>query len=61
MKNNLELRREDLKISYLNTGFNFKTTDEIQPDESIIDQDNALMALEFGLQLGARGYNMYIS
>ena len=61
MKKNLELRWEDLKISYLNTGFNFKTTDEIQPDESIIDQDNALMALEFGLQLGARGYNMYIS
>ena len=61
MKKNLELRWEDLKISYLNTGFNFKTTDEIQPDESIIDQDNALMALEFGLQVGARGYNMYIS
>ena len=61
MKKNLELRWEDLKISYLNTGFNFKTTDEIQPDEGIIDQDNALMALEFGLQLGARGYNMYIS
>lgn len=61
MKKNLELRWDDLKISYLDTGFNFKTTDEIQPDESIIDQDNALMALEFGLQVGARGYNMYIS
>lgn len=61
MKNNKELKWEELKISYANTGLTFKTTDEIKADESIIDQENALATLEFGLQLGARGYNMYIS
>lgn len=61
MKNNLELKWEDLKISYFNTGMTFQTTDEIEPDEGIIDQENAITTLEFGLQLGARGYNMYIS
>lgn len=61
MKNNVELKWEELKISYSNTGLTFETTDEIKADESIIDQENALATLEFGLQLGARGYNMYIS
>ncbi|MDA3734234.1 AAA family ATPase [Niameybacter massiliensis] len=61
MKNNLELKWEELKIPYTNTGITFSTTDEIKADESIIDQENALATLEFGLQLGAKGYNMYIS
>lgn len=61
MKKNLELKWEDLKISYFDTDVSFKTTDEIEPDEGIIDQESAITTLEFGLQLGARGYNMYIS
>ncbi|MEF9959320.1 MAG: AAA family ATPase [Niameybacter sp.] len=61
MKNNLELTWEELKIPYPTKGFNFVTTDEIKADESIVDQENALATLEFGLQLGAKGYNMYVS
>lgn len=41
--------------------FSFKSTEEIDPLEEIIGQDRAAKALEFGLKINIRGYNIYMS
>lgn len=61
MKKNIELNWEQLKTSYQPTDFSFSTTDDFQLEEGMINQDQADIALEFGLQLKAKGYNIYIS
>lgn len=38
----------------------FQTTDEVDPADSIVGQDDALEALEFGLRCDAPGQNIYI-
>ncbi|QSQ08792.1 Lon protease [Koleobacter methoxysyntrophicus] len=41
--------------------FNFKTTEEIQPLQGIIGQERAVKAMEFGLNINNKGYNIYIA
>jgi lon-related putative ATP-dependent protease len=51
-----ELRNEcDPKL------FEFNDTSEIEPLEGIIGQDRAVKAMEFGLKIKIRGYNIYMS
>ncbi len=40
---------------------NFETTQEIEPFSSIIGQSRASKALEFGLQVKSKGYNIYVT
>lgn len=40
--------------------FNFETTDEIKANYKGIGQDRAIEALEFGLQIDTRGFNVYL-
>ncbi|MEC4686669.1 MAG: AAA family ATPase [Nitrospirota bacterium] len=47
-------RRCDTKL------FSFKTTDELPPFEGTIGQDRALSAIDFGLSLESKGFNIYV-
>lgn len=40
--------------------FRFKTTDELPPFEGTIGQDRALSAIDFGLSLESKGFNIYV-
>lgn len=41
--------------------FDFESTSELEPNESIIGQDRALRALKLGVNLRSPGYNIYIA
>jgi lon-related putative ATP-dependent protease len=60
MKKNVELRSDDLKISFNNLP-DFKTTKEIPPYEKIIGQKRAEKSIDLGLKMQRKGYNIYIS
>lgn len=56
-----ELSYEQLRNPYDPEEFNFNTTDDLEPFEDIIGQDRAVKAIEFGLKIKVRGYNIYLS
>ena len=59
MKKN-ELSYKDLK-SYCNPNiFKFETTNDLEGIEAIFGQDRGIKALEFGLSVDSKGYNLYI-
>ncbi len=60
MKNKNELSYKDLKITCDEKIFNFETTEELEPIQSGIGQDRGIKALEFGLQVDIKGYNLYL-
>lgn len=41
--------------------FNFRTTEEVSPLIGIIGQERAMRAVEFGLNVKSKGYNIYIA
>ena len=41
--------------------FKFKTTAELPPFDGIISQERAVQALDFGLDIGGAGFNIYVS
>ena len=59
MKKN-ELSYKQLK-SYCNPNiFKFETTDELDDSDLIYGQDRGIKALEFGLSVDSKGYNLYL-
>lgn len=60
MKNKNELSFKDLKMTCNENLFNFTTTEELEGLQSGIGQDRGIKALEFGLQVNVKGYNLYI-
>lgn len=52
---------EDLKCKTALDNINFKTTDEILPIREIIGQNRAVQAIEFGLKMKQKGYNIYVA
>ena len=60
MKNKNELSYKDLKLTFNTNMFNFETTEQLEPIQSGIGQDRGIKALEFGLQVDVKGYNLYI-
>ena len=60
MKNKNELSFKDLKMTCNEKLFNFTTTEELEGLQSGIGQDRGIKALEFGLQVNVKGYNLYI-
>ncbi len=57
----LKLKPEQLTNKCTSEVFEFKTTEELSPIRGIIGQDRAKKALEFGLGVTRKGYNIYVS
>lgn len=61
MKNKNELSYKDLKMHCNTDIFKFdSTTEELNPIQTGIGQDRGIKALEFGLQVDVKGYNLYL-
>lgn len=60
MKKENELSYKDLKVVCNPDIFKFETTDELEPITGGIGQDRGIKALEFGLNVDVRGYNLYL-
>ena len=60
MKNKNELDYKSLKVTCDPKLFNFSTTDELEPIITGIGQERGIKALEFGLNVDANGYNLYV-
>ena len=60
MKKTNELSYKDLKLVCSPNVFDFESTDELDPIDTGIGQDRGIKALEFGLNVDVRGYNLYI-
>ncbi len=61
MKKIYELDYTQLKKSCSPNDFTFQSTAELTPLEGIIGQERAVKALEFGLAVKMKGYNIYMS
>lgn len=60
MRNKNELSYKDLKLNFNTNLLNFETTENLEPIKAGIGQDRGIKALEFGLQVDVKGYNLYI-
>ena len=60
MKKKNELSYHDLKMTCNTNLFNFETTEELEPVSTGIGQDRGIKALEFGVNVDVKGYNIYI-
>jgi len=56
-----ELRAEDLCAYCDLSELDFETTDQLETLQSIIGQDRALKAIEFGLRMRSFGYNLFVA
>ena len=55
-----ELSPKELRKECDPSFFKFKTTREIDPFDGVIGQARAIKAMEFGLNIDIKGYNLYI-
>lgn len=60
MKNKNELSYKDLKMTCNPNVFKFESTEELSAIQEGIGQDRGIKALEFGLQVNVKGYNLYL-
>lgn len=60
MKNNMKLNYKDLKVVCNPNTFKFDTTEDLEPINTGIGQDRGIKALEFGLNVDVKGYNLYL-
>ena len=60
MKKKNELSYHDLKMTCNTNLFQFETTEELEPISTGIGQDRGIKALEFGVNVDVKGYNIYI-
>lgn len=60
MKKNNELSYKDLKMICDPELFKFEDTSELEAINTGIGQDRGIKALEFGVNVDVRGYNMYV-
>ncbi len=60
MKKKNELNYKDLKMTCNPEIFNFDTTEELENIQTGIGQNRGIKALEFGLQVDVKGYNLYL-
>ena len=60
MKNKNELNYKDLKMTCNPNVFEFETTGDLESIQTGIGQDRGIKALEFGLQVDVKGYNLYL-
>ena len=55
------LEAKDLKLKYNMDDFDFKSTQDLKPLKGIIGQERAAEALNFGLKMKAKGYNIFVA
>ncbi|MBR1803048.1 MAG: AAA family ATPase [Clostridia bacterium] len=60
MRKTNELSYKDLKLVCSPSTFDFEATDELDPIDTGIGQDRGIKALEFGLNVDVKGYNLYV-
>jgi len=60
MKKKNELSYRDLKMTCDTNLFQFETTEELEPISTGIGQERGIKALEFGVNVDVKGYNIYI-
>lgn len=60
MKSKNELNFKDLKMTCNPNIFNFETTKDVEDITTGIGQERGIKALEFGLQVDVKGYNLYL-
>ena len=60
MKEKNELSYKDLKMVCNPEMFHFETTEELEPINDGIGQERGIKALEFGINVDVKGYNLYI-
>ena len=60
MKKKNELSYKDLKMTCNPNIFHFDTTADLESIQEGIGQDRGIKALEFGLQVDVKGYNLYL-
>ena len=60
MKKRNELSYKELKMVCNPDLFDFETTEELEPIVSGIGQDRGIKALEFGINVDIKGYNLYL-
>ena len=60
MKNRNELSYRDLKMTCNTDVFKFETTEDLEPIQEGIGQDRGIKALQFGIQVDVKGYNLYL-
>ena len=60
MKNKNELNYKQLKMTCDPNIFKFDTTEKLSPITTGIGQDRGIKALEFGVNVDIKGYNLYI-
>ena len=60
MRKNNELSYKDLKFNYDPEFFKFNDTSEITSTETEIGQERGIKALEFGVNVDIKGYNLYL-
>ena len=59
MKKN-ELSYKDLKNCCNPNTFKFETTEELDSEGLVYGQERGIAALEFGLKVNSKGYNLYV-
>jgi lon-related putative ATP-dependent protease len=57
----MELKSKEVYKEYSSKNLNFNDTSQLEPFDDIIGQDRAVRAMEFGLTIHTRGYNIYMS
>lgn len=60
MKKKNELSYHDLKMTCDTNMFHFETTEELEPVATGIGQERGIKALEFGINVDVKGYNIYM-
>ena len=55
------VRTEDLTITFHTDIFDFDTTDELSPLDSVIGQTRAVEAIDFSLNMKTPGYNLFVT
>lgn len=60
MKNKNELSYKKLKMTCDPNIFKFETTENLEPITTGIGQDRGIKALEFGINVNIKGYNIYL-
>ena len=60
MKSKYEINYRDLKMTCDPNLFDFETTENLEPITAGIGQDRGIKALEFGVNVNVKGYNLYI-
>ncbi len=61
MGNKLEVSIKELSKKYPSSLFNFKNTSELKPLDSIIGQERAVEAIDFGLNMKGMEYNIFVT